>query len=830
MRGVILLTGMVLFTASVCTRGAELVWTGSADGKWGSGLNWTNAAGAAESFASGDSVRFDDGASVRMINLSAAVTVGSVLFASDLDYTLTNAAGGKISSANEIVKRGAGTLTVGCTGHTYTNDIRIEAGTVVANVPNAGNASPLGSATVERRIGVSTNAALRLAERNTFGGAESTTLKAEIYVNQGRLEFGKQGGVKGVNTLGNLTLHDASMTYTNMGEATYGFLKVCRTFSLSGSQPYDFSNFSRSDLFMLLNSNPYTEFRVADITGNADADVTFRFPFKHVATQPDSGMIKKGAGAMVLANAGSTFRGNVQVLEGELVAAAMKLDTNNAQTVMGNTRISRSIYVGTNATLTFAVRNALGIAEGDTPAVAVTVDHGTLAITNSGHTTFGTLTLDSAAFSYKGGFDAARGVMRLGGKLALKGDSPYTFALPPGGAAYGFINLNASPLTEIHVADITGDSAPDASFIIPFKDFASSNSPTYAAGFVKTGTGTLYLTNAPGNYSSFSGDIEVREGTLVADTAGGSALGNPNVDRRILVNPNGTLQLRQRNTQGGASATNALKAEIVVDHGTLLLGDTSVTKGVNTLGSLTLNNGSLIYTNMFNEPYGFLKICRVFRLQGTAPYEFLGSVQSGCFMLLNADPLTTFDVAEITGDDDPDATFHFPLKNFPSSTAACGLVKDGEGTMRVTATSTYIGETRVSNGVLRVDGSLTASSGVTVSDGGWLGGTGAVKKVTVEEDGGFHVIQGQAKPLTVIGTLTLEGRGVVSIRNPGNVPGTQIQVVLAAVAGGIVGAENAELWTVDVEGVIPSINYRLRVIGSQLVAGYAPRGTAILVR
>ena len=67
MRGVILLTGMVLFTASVCTRGAELVWTGSADGKWGSGLNWTNAAGSAESFASGDSVRFDDGASVRMI-------------------------------------------------------------------------------------------------------------------------------------------------------------------------------------------------------------------------------------------------------------------------------------------------------------------------------------------------------------------------------------------------------------------------------------------------------------------------------------------------------------------------------------------------------------------------------------------------------------------------------------------------------------------------------------------------------------------------------------------------------------------------------------------
>ena len=60
------------------------------------------------------------------------------------------------------------------------------------------------------------------------------------------------------------------------------------------------------------------------------------------------------------------------------------------------------------------------------------------------------------------------------------------FDSPPG-ATYGFINLSASPLTEINVADITGDPAPDASFRLPFKDFASSNSPTYAAGFVKTG-------------------------------------------------------------------------------------------------------------------------------------------------------------------------------------------------------------------------------------------------------------------------------------------------------------------------------------------------------
>jgi len=808
-------------------RGSDLVWTGSAGGLWGSGLNWTNSAGEATAFATGDNVRFDDGAAVRSVNLSANVTAGVILFDTAGDYTLTTSvAGTKIVEASALVKRGGGTVTVNSTGHTYTNDIRIEAGSMVANVPNAGSTSPLGSGTVERRIYVSTNATLRLAERNSFGGAETTALKAEIHVDQGLLEFGKPGGVKGVNTLGNLTLHNASMAYTNMGEGTYGFLKVCRTFSLSGTQPYDFSNFSRSDLFMLLNSNPHTEFRVADITGNADADVTLRFPFKHVSSLPVSGLIKTGPGSMVLANASSTFQGNIQVREGELVAAAAKLDTNNTQTVLGNARVSRSIYVGTNATLTFAERNTLGIAEGDTPAVAVTVDHGTLAITNSGHTTFGALTLDSATFSYKDGYDATRGILRLGGKLTLKGDAPYVFD-SPAGAAYGYINLSASPLTEINVADITGDPAPDASFRLPLKDFASSNSPTYAAGFIKTGAGTLYLTNAT---STFSGDIEVREGVLVADTAGWGSLGNANPDRRILVSTNGVLQLRQRNTMGGAAATNSLRAEIVVDHGVLLLGDVNVPKGVNTVGSLTLLDGALNYTNMYNDPYGFLKVARVFRLKGTAPYVFDGSAQSGCHMLMNAYPLTTFEVDDITADAEPDATFHFPFKNHPSSTAACGLVKTGEGTMRVTAASTYIGATLVSNGVLRVDGSLAASSGVTVLDGGWLGGTGTVSHVAVEAGGGFQAIQGQAKPLTVTGTLTLEGGGAVYIRNPGGVPGMQIQVVLATVSGTVSGLENADAWTVEIEGAEPSVNYRLRVVDSELVAGYAPKGTMISVR
>ena len=64
----------VLFMIAVSAQGGNLTWTGSADGKWGSGLNWTNSAGTTLSFASGDNVRFDDSASVRSINLSATLS------------------------------------------------------------------------------------------------------------------------------------------------------------------------------------------------------------------------------------------------------------------------------------------------------------------------------------------------------------------------------------------------------------------------------------------------------------------------------------------------------------------------------------------------------------------------------------------------------------------------------------------------------------------------------------------------------------------------------------------------------------------------------------
>jgi hypothetical protein len=96
--------------------------------------------------------------------------------------------------------------------------------------------------------------------------------------------------------------------------------------------------------------------------------------------------------------------------------------------------------------------------------------------------------------------------------------------------------------------------------------------------------------------------------------------------------------------------------------------------------------------------------------------------------------------------------------------------------------------------------------------------------------GGFDGVQGQSRPLAVTGSLTLEGTGTVHIQNPDGLPGRQIQVVLADVAGTVSGAEYADGWAVAIDGVASSVNYRMRVVGTRVVAGFAPRGTLVSLR
>ena len=86
-----------------------------------------------------------------------------------------------------------------------------------------------------------------------------------------------------------------------------------------------------------------------------------------------------------------------------------------------------------------------------------------------------------------------------------------------------------------------------------------------------------------------------------------------------------------------------------------------------------------------------------------------------------------------------------------------GLIKQGTGTLSLTAASTYTGPTVVSNGTLAVNGSVADTSGTTVESGGTFAGAGSVGGNVAVAAGGA-IAPGNAGTngiLTVSGTVAL---------------------------------------------------------------------------
>ncbi|MBQ7189439.1 MAG: autotransporter-associated beta strand repeat-containing protein [Kiritimatiellae bacterium] len=407
------------------------------------------------------------------------------------------------------------------------------------------------------------------------------------------------------------------------------------------------------------------------------------------------------------------------------------------------------------------------------------------------------------------------------------------------------------------------------------REIRGTNQVGHALNMRKTGPGLLSLKS---NLSDHSGRIEVAEGILRLDV-GGRGSSNPcfecptNGPLGDLSNPNytvcvngGMLWLTTGDQLGQANAVNNFT--LAVTNGTLRqsagaianplpfldLYDATIEYG----GANTGSNGDLSQA----QPWGTFIFAQRVRFDGTRPYDLQNISGTSYFSLgwqsdsyqmpstyksgaIDQHGKTEFYVADITQDANPDVTIGVVLKfpchwngNGTNSKYAnyyfrTGLLKTGPGTLRLncnTAANKYYSEaTRVNGGTLLVDAQTFNSTNVIVQSDAYVGGTGTVQRVTIEQGGGFTAAPGQTGALT-LNALELPADGVVALDIPyigeeEGMIGYRVPVVRSA------GLEGAK-WRVTVNGeTVPNGYAANAIVQNGIVYGVISRsGTVFMIR
>ncbi len=249
-----------------------------------------------------------------------------------------------------------------------------------------------------------------------------------------------------------------------------------------------------------------------------------------------------------------------------------------------------------------------------------------------------------------------------------------------------------------------------ANTVIQGVDFAGTISG--GGSLEHQGSGTLILTGT----NTFASDTTVAAGaTLQLGTGGatGSVAGNIRNSGTVVFNRGGDytypglisrpggvthngaiLRFAQRQDYGGPT---------VINSGILVL-TTAGAGGLNSSTVVTVATGAALDLSHQAQTFAGLN-------GGGAVYSF----QS------NSSTLTLEIAAGQT---------HTFFGNLGESAPNFGLTKDGPGTQVLSGTNAYTRTTTVNGGTLEVDGSVTASSGVSVSVGGTLSGHGLVRQLS----------------------------------------------------------------------------------------------------
>ncbi|WP_179298075.1 autotransporter outer membrane beta-barrel domain-containing protein [Mesorhizobium carmichaelinearum] len=335
----------------------------------------------------------------------------------------------------------------------------------------------------------------------------------------------------------------------------------------------------------------------------------------------------------------------------------------------------------------------------------------------------GLLTLNGAN-TYTGGTNLYGGTLSLGNNNAL-GTGPLsafggtTIDIQSGVSIANDLLVNSSPTIQV------GSGTATYTGLISDYDEASA--------IIKTGAGTLVLTN---NGNSFGSGAMIKAGTIqvTADHALGS--GPITLD-------GGTLQAGANLTVANVSILFGAAGGTIDTNGfdvstSASMGDDSTPSGTFTktgAGTLTVEGfaGNNTYATATDVAQGTLKAglfaANIFSANSAYTIESgatldLNNFDQAIGSLAGAGAVNAGTGKLTTGGNNGSTVFSGVI------TGTNGLIKDGTGTFELSGSNALSGGTEVKAGTLLVSGSLIGSA-VTVDSGATLGGTGSVGPIAV---------------------------------------------------------------------------------------------------
>ena len=344
-----------------------------------------------------------------------------------------------------------------------------------------------------------------------------------------------------------------------------------------------------------------------------------------------------------------------------------------------------------------------------------------------------------------------------------------------------------------------------------------------SANTTLTGTTSINALYGTGGTISGAGTLDVASGVIVCNasfTIGDSVLAFGSAEGEISVANARTLMINSAITGiGGVTVClenyNANSANLVLGGSNTYTGTTTVEGNSSTLEVELTNASALQNSTLDYNGYG---ASVQFGISGSTNLTSatFGGLDGAQNLALANSGASGGGVSLTVGQDGASTVYSGALSG------AGSLAKSGTGSLTLSGSNTYAGTTRVSAGVLYVNGSLASGSAVTVSSSATLGGTGTIAgPVTVVSGGTLEPGGGAPGILKLTGSATLNTGSSLSVAL--GTSGSSGQLILS---GGYTGPGSGTVTVKlpSISGTAPT-NYTVITGATGIVASSFKLGT-----